>query len=130
MVVQETSIFQALSRSNKLMEKTWGENIHPGFSLGYFFTLLNLPTIGYALWVYFQPMERHLLLEFLGALYFLLTMVMVQASRSVLMIAFFEYADTGKAPARFDAGFLKVAFVPWDPVAEAPVEPKVEAPQG
>lgn len=100
MVVQNTNIFKGLSRSNKLMEKTWGKH-HPAFSLGYFFVLLNVPTLVYAVVLYFQPGESHFLMELLGAMYFLLTMVMIQASRSVqvLMVALYEYAETGNAPA-------------------------------
>jgi hypothetical protein len=123
MVVENTSIFMGLAQSNKLMEKKWGQNLHPGFSLGYFFMLLNVPTIIYATFVYFQPAERHLLLELLGAMYFLLTMVMIQASRSVLMVTLYHYATTGEVAPGFNESFLKSAFVPWDPVAAVPVEP-------
>lgn len=121
MVVEKTNIFAAFSRSNKLMEKTWGQNLHPGFGLGYFFLLLNIPLLVYSTAMYFRGTESPVLVELFGAMYFLLTLVMVQASRSVLMVALYEYAATGKVPDRFDETFLKSAFTPWDDATGAAV---------
>ena len=111
------------------MEKTWGRNLHPTFSLGYFFTLLNLPTIVFAIYIYTQTPERRLLLEFFAAMYFLLTLVVIQASRSVLMVTLYQYAATGTAPAAFNAEFLKHAFISWDDVVLPVSEEKEEAPE-
>lgn len=114
MVVEKTNIFSALSRSSKLMEKTWGNNLHAGFGLGYFFLVLNVPLLIYCTFMYLRGTESPVFFELLGAMYFLLTLVMVQASRSVLMVALYEYAATGKVPERFNEEFLKTAFVSWD----------------
>lgn len=128
MVVENKNILKAFSQSNRMMEAKWGENLHPSFSLGYFFALLNLPTVVFFAVVYFQPVERQTYLELLGTLYFLLTLVMMQASRSVLMVALYQYAATGQVPARFSEDFLKHAFIPWEQaeLASAPAVVKEE----
>lgn len=126
MVVENFNIFKSLSRSNKLMEKTWGDNLHPSFSLGWFFLLLNLPLIAYSIFVYGSAAEARTLESIFGAAYFVLTLVIVQTARAVLMVVFYEYAATGKVAEGFNEEFLKTAFVTWDTaVAEAPsaVEP-------
>ena len=131
MVVEKLNIFSALSRSSKLMEKTWGQNLHPGFGLGYFFLLLNIPLVIFCTVNYFQEGEASVSMDLLGTMYFLLTLVMVQASRSVLMVALFEYAATGKVPQGFEEDFLRSAFITWDaatPVAPSP-EPVAPSPE-
>ena len=129
MVVEGRSIFGGFRQAGDLMEKTWGRNLHPTFSLGYFFTLLNLPTLAFALYVYTQAPEQRLIPEFFAAMYFLLTLVVIQASRSVLMVALYQYAATGTAPAAFNGEFLKQAFISWDDVVLPVTEEKEEAPE-
>lgn len=123
MVVEKTNIFSALSRSSKLMEKTWGANLHPRIGLGYFFLLLNIPLVIYSVVMYFRGTDSHVAVELFGAMYFLLTLVMLQASRSVLTVALYEYAATGKVPDRFNEDFLKTAYISWDDSSEPGAPP-------
>jgi len=114
MIVENQNIFKSLAQSNKVMEKKWGDNLHPGFSLGWFFLLLNLPLLAYSVYVYMSAPEWRTLESIFGAAYFVLTLVIVQTARAVLMVVFYEYAATGKVAEGFSEDFLRNAFVPWD----------------
>lgn len=113
MVVENQNIFNSLRQANRVMEKKWGDNLHPGFSLGWFFLLLNLPLMALCAYFYFTPLQYRAVESVIVVTYFVLTLIILQTSRAVLMVVFYEYAATNKVPQGFSEDFLKSAFIPW-----------------
>jgi len=113
LVIEKINVFSALGRANKLMAKAYGENLHPSFSLGYFFLILNSPLLLLGLiTILSEPAWRGWEAS-IAICYLLLTFTITQTARAVLSVATYKYASTGETPPPYREEFLKEAFVPW-----------------
>ncbi|MAT13867.1 MAG: hypothetical protein CMJ46_01195 [Planctomyces sp.] len=103
LVVEGVGPITALTKSTKMLKKTWGEQIVSNFSFGVIFFFLNLPSfllIGGGLYLYFA-MELLVLgvaLIAIGVVLLLLLGVIQTCLQSIFQAALYVYARQGHIP--------------------------------
>jgi hypothetical protein len=111
MVVERVGAFAAIGRSTATMKRAWGESLAASFSIGWLIFLLNIPSVLLIILVGQAgsgPLAAAVMA--LAAVWFLVTIILGQAAKSVLTLALYQYANSGTAPEGYSQGHLDNAF--------------------
>lgn len=113
LVVEKVGPFEAVSRSIKVMKKTWGESLTGKMGIGLFLFLLAIPLIILLVIAVFvamkMPVVGIIMLVAVGIL-FLLYMAVSAALNTVFIAAIFQYATKDEVPEGFERRSLAHAF--------------------
>jgi hypothetical protein len=113
LVVEKVGPFEAITRSTRLLRKTWGEALISNWGIGLFMFLLALP--GVALLIIGMILLAVAVLLGLAVMcvagiYLLALMAVGPALHGICLAALYQYAAEGQVPNAFDARLLKGAF--------------------
>jgi hypothetical protein len=107
LVIEGIGPFAALKKSTALLKRTWGAQLGANFSFGMIFFLLTLPAVGIVVLGFLTKSAIVIGACIVIAVIYGITLSLIQSTLSVIFqTALYTYADTGSAPAGFDAAAL------------------------
>ena len=112
LVVEGIGPIDAFKRSNKLLVKTWGQQLFGNSSFGIIFFLLSLPATAYIAGGFaLGGPAIGISTVVLAAVYLLVLGVVQSMLQAIFQAAIYIYASEGHEPAGFDHGLLSNAMV-------------------
>jgi hypothetical protein len=108
LVIENVGPFAALKKSTALFKRTWGAQIGANFSFGLIFFLLMLPAIGIVALGFLSQSGIVIGICIAIAVIYCIVLSLIQSTLGVIFqTALYTFADTGSAPAGFDAAALQ-----------------------
>lgn len=107
LVIENVGPFAALKKSTALFKRTWGAQIGANFSFGFIFFLLMLPAFGIVALGVLSKSAIVIGICIAIAVIYCIALSLIQSTLGVIFqTALYYFADTGSAPAGFDAAAL------------------------
>lgn len=111
MVAEGANPWEAMTRSTRLLKRTWGEQIIGNAGIGFVFFLLSLlAVVPFLAGVYLQTVWTMLLGAAIGVIYFCLLLLLATTLSQIYRAAVYLYAQTGTVPSQFEGWVLTDAF--------------------
>lgn len=108
LVIENVGPFAALKKSTALFKRTWGAQIGANFSFGLIFFLLMLPAVGIVALGFLSHSAVIIGVCIVAAVIYCIVLSLIQSTLTVIFqTALYYFADTGTAPAGFDAAALQ-----------------------
>lgn len=112
LAVENLGPVEALERSARLLRETWGEGLSGGFSFGFFFMLLGLPSVLLVFYSRTRGGSAFLAALVMAVIYWMLLSIVSSALHGIFVAALYHYARTKQVTGGFSTDDLASLWRP------------------